>query len=200
MDWPSWSLLVHHVLQHPYHHRGSPLEFLFYVCIFPTLGSSKLHPIFQICSHFMDGNSHFSQTASYSFPMAAQDALDLLCCKITADLLVVHQNFQISFWKSFPIALASKWLFCTRCGMLLWHSLDFVRFLPALFCSLLRLFRALAAISHFAVICSSSHPWSHWPCFTVPTPEVHWPPAGPAPAHGSPWDQWCSQCSTLSST
>lgn len=42
MAWPSQSLLVHHVLHHSHHHGGPPLDFLFYICIFPTLGKTAL--------------------------------------------------------------------------------------------------------------------------------------------------------------
>lgn len=81
--------------------------FLFYVCIF-TLGSLKLHSVFQMWCHSMDRNNHFSQPAGYSFAIAAHYAVGLLCCKVTADLLVSHQDSQISVSKSFPIALASS--------------------------------------------------------------------------------------------
>lgn len=45
VDWPSWSLLVHHVLQHPYHHRGSLWSFCFMSASFP-------HWVAQNCTQF----------------------------------------------------------------------------------------------------------------------------------------------------
>lgn len=155
-------------------------------------------------SHSMDGNNHFSQPAGYSFAVAAQDAVDLLCCKVNC-WLVVPQDSQISIWKSFPTALASS----------SWSNSYSV---PDAGCRATTHWTLWGCCQPISPVCSGCP--GHWPLsptllwfalyfiteitdtvtITVPSLEAHWPPAGPAPADRSPWDQWSSQCSTLSST
>lgn len=180
--------------------------FLFNVSVF-TLGSLKLHSVFQMWCHSMDRNNHFSQPAGYSFAIAAHYA-------VGPSLLQGHfwltcfsprlPNFCFKILSyRFSLQLIKQWLFCARCRMLHHQSLDFVRFLPAYFSSLPRLSRALTTVSTLLwsalhLITEVTGP-AYTATVTVSMLEVLWPPAGSAPTDHSPWDQWSSQCSTSSS-